>query len=93
MSSWRVFFATAWSIGRGWDGELRLKATTWDLRRFLSVLYYSNALVNTITNLSTSIPSYLLSTSRSVFSRRTYRLQFHAFFAVPALLTASNYPS
>ena len=44
---------------------------------------YSNTLPNSITNLSTPIPSYFFSTLRSVFSRCIYRLQFHAFATFP----------
>ena len=51
---------------------------------------YSNTLQNSITNLSTPIHSYFLSTLRSISLRRIYRLQFHAFVVVPALFTASN---
>ena len=51
---------------------------------------YSNTLLNSITNLSTPIHFYFLSTLRSIFSRRIYQLQFYASSTVPALLTASK---
>ena len=39
MSSWRVFFATAWSIGCGWDGKLELKGSTWNGHHFYQLLF------------------------------------------------------
>ena len=48
-------------------------------------------LLKSTTNLFTPIPSYFVPTPWSVFSRRLYRLRFHVFVAVPALLTASDH--
>jgi len=64
MSSWRVFFATAWSISHGGDGKLELKMSTWDRHHFISSC--SDTLLKSTTNLCTPILSYFLSTLWSV---------------------------
>lgn len=67
-------------------GSLELKVTTWDGHHFISSRPYT--LLESITNLSTPIPSYFPPTVWSIFSRRLRGLRFHPSVAVPQLHTS-----